>query len=141
MAINWPIASSIGQIYTDINGTKWRWNGKAWTSIGSSAVFNNTSTISEIWASDKIVRQIESSTVNREKPIGDIDGVNKFFFLSFQPIKDTEHLYLNGILQDDDGDYIINGYEIEFTEAPSPDSKIRCSYISLKSKNNAYKKV
>jgi hypothetical protein len=46
---------------------------------------------------------------------------------------------LNGILQDDDGDYTINGYEIEFAEAPLPDSKIRCTYISLKSKNNAYK--
>ena len=142
MAINWPIPSSLGQIYDDPNGTKWRWNGKAWTSIGASYEFGNTDAISEIWVTDKIVRQIESSHINREKPIGDIDGVNKIFCLCYLPIKDTEHLYLNGILQDDDdddGDYIINGYEIEFTEAPLPDSKIRCSYISLKNENNAYK--
>lgn len=141
MAINWPIASSIGEIYDDPNGTKWRWNGKAWTSIGASYEFGNTDAISEIWVTDKIVRQIESSHINKETPIGDIDGVNKIFFLSFLPINNTEHLYLNGILQDDDGDYIIDGYEIEFIEAPSPDSKIKCSYISLKNKNNAYKSL
>ncbi len=32
--INWPIPSSIGEIYTAPNGKKWEWNGYAWDFIG-----------------------------------------------------------------------------------------------------------
>jgi hypothetical protein len=86
----------------------------------------------DIWTADKILKGIESSTINKEKPTGEIDGVNKKFFLSFLPIEDSEHLYLNGLLQDsDDGDYTIIGDEINFLEAPLEGSKIRCSYMSM----------
>lgn len=93
---------------------------------------DNGSSDKDIWTADKILKGIESSTINKEKPTGKIDGVNTKFFLSFIPIKDSEHLYLNGLLQDnDDGDYTIIGDEINFLEAPSEGSKIRCSYMSI----------
>ena len=43
MAINWPIPSSIGETYIDPNGSQWRWNGKAWISLGSSIGSSGTS--------------------------------------------------------------------------------------------------
>jgi hypothetical protein len=54
MAINWPIPSKIGEIHDDANGTKWRWNGKAWVSLGASFEFGNTDAISEVWVTNKI---------------------------------------------------------------------------------------
>ena len=139
MSINWPIPGSIGQIHVDPKGTKWKWNGKAQVSLGTSYDLSDVNQISELWVTDKIVKQIESSTINKEKVIGDIDGINKKFFLSCLPIKDSEHLYFNGILQEndaEDGDYTINGYEIDFLEAPLPGSRIRCTYVSLKRVKN-----
>jgi len=100
--------------------------------ISSGYIINDDgSSNKDIWTADKILKGIESSAVNKEIPTGEIDGINTKFFLSFTPIKDSEHIYLNGMLQDDDDDYIITGAEINFLEAPLQGSKIRCSYISI----------
>jgi hypothetical protein len=68
--------------------------------------------------------------VDRETPSGIIDGVNKLFILSHTPEMYSEHLFLNGLLQDpgQNEDYIITGYTMTFISPPLEGSKIRCSY-------------
>jgi len=66
--------------------------------------------------------------VDKETPIGSIDGINDTFLLNRNPIPGSEHIYLNGLLQDEDEDYVINYNTITFIQAPSIGMKIRCSY-------------
>lgn len=68
--------------------------------------------------------------IDREIPSGVIDGVNKIFILSQTPELESEHIFLNGLLQDsgETEDYIISGNTITFIDAPLEGSKIRCSY-------------
>ncbi|MDB4335451.1 hypothetical protein N9994_00145 [bacterium] len=67
---------------------------------------------------------------DRESPSGIINGENKLFLLEETPKTNSEHLYMNGILQDpgEDSDYIISGKTITFIDAPLDGSKLRCSY-------------
>jgi hypothetical protein len=94
---------------------------------------NGTST-KDIWSADKVLKQISTTAVNKEKPIGLINGINRVFILLFEPVKNSEHLYLNGLLQDSDvnTDYTIVGNKITFYEAPMTGDKIRCSYTMSK---------
>jgi len=66
--------------------------------------------------------------IDKEKPDGSIDGVNDTFLLSSNPIPGSEHIYLNGLLQDEEDDYVITYNAIVFNEAPLTGMKIRCSY-------------
>lgn len=66
--------------------------------------------------------------VDKEIPNGIIDGINNSFVLNYTPIPKSEHIFLNGLLQDEDEDYIINYDTIIFNESPSIGMKIRCSY-------------
>ena len=68
--------------------------------------------------------------IDREIPSGIINGVNKLFILTQTPEIQSEHLFLNGLLQDpgDDEDYLISGNTITFVDAPLEGSRIRCSY-------------
>jgi hypothetical protein len=66
--------------------------------------------------------------VDKEIPSGIIDGVNNSFVLNYTPIPGSEHIFLNGLLQDEDEDYIINYDTIIFNESPLIGMKIRCSY-------------
>ena len=61
-------------------------------------------------------------------PIGDIDGSNRFFVLPQFPIIGSEHIILNGLLQDED-DYTINGNVIEFYLSPNLGEIIQVSYL------------
>jgi hypothetical protein len=69
--------------------------------------------------------------IDRENPLGDIDGNNKEFFLSKKPVLRSEHVFLNGVLQESDCDYSINDNKIIFNESPQISSRIRCSYRTL----------
>jgi len=103
--------------------------------VSSGYTFNDSGTgLKDIWSADKILKQISTTAVNKEKPIGLINGVNKIFLLLFEPVKNSEHLYLNGLLQDSDvgTDYTIVGNIITFYDAPMPGDKIRCSYTMSK---------
>jgi hypothetical protein len=105
--------------------------------ISSGYALNDDGTSAkDIWSADKILKQISTAAVNKEKPIGLINGVNKVFLLLFEPVKNSEHLYLNGLLQDSDinTDYAIVGNIITFYDAPMPGDKIRCSYTMSKKK-------
>lgn len=54
--------------------------------------------------------------VNKEIPVGVIDGVNKEFILSKEPRKDTEYIFLNGVLAESGpgNTYTIEGNKIIF---------------------------
>lgn len=70
------------------------------------------------------------SHMDKEVPSGTINGVNKTFVLSKTPTSGSDHVYLNGILQDEgiNHDYTISGKTITFNLAPSNKSRIKCSY-------------
>jgi hypothetical protein len=71
-----------------------------------------------------------TSFVDKETPSGDVDGVNVTFLLSSIPIPGSEHLYLNGLLQDEGigEDYTIIDNIITYNEPPLTNMKLRCSY-------------
>jgi len=66
--------------------------------------------------------------VDKEIPEGSIDGVNATFLLNNNPIPGSEHVYLNGLLQDEVDDYTVDYNIVTFNEAPLIGMKIRCSY-------------
>ena len=66
---------------------------------------------------------------DKEAPYGAIDGINTTFQLSHEPVLGSEHIYLNGLLQESSGnDYTIAGNIIEFEIAPEVDMRMRCTY-------------
>jgi hypothetical protein len=67
---------------------------------------------------------------DRETPSGSVNGINRVFILTQSPELQSEHLFLNGILQDpgETADYTISGNTITFVDPPFEGSKIRCSY-------------
>jgi len=73
-------------------------------------------------------RQSDYNFSDKEIPEGSVNDVNHTFTLSNIPILNSEHVYLNGLLQESDYDYIINDNEITFYEPPISGMRIRCSY-------------
>lgn len=71
-----------------------------------------------------------SNFVDKETPSGSINGSNATFTLANTPVSGSEHVYLNGILQDvgAGNDYTISGATITFLTAPISGDKIRVSY-------------
>jgi hypothetical protein len=65
---------------------------------------------------------------DREEPFGIVDGINKNFILEFLPKQNSEHIYLNGLLQESGYDYTMDHNMIIFDEAPLEGMRIRCSY-------------
>ena len=66
---------------------------------------------------------------DKEIPDGIRNGTNKRFRLLNPPEFNSEHLFLNGILQEGDGcDYIIHGNIITMKLAPSFNDKLLCTY-------------
>lgn len=68
--------------------------------------------------------------VDKEIPGGFIDGENRVYNLAYNPIPGSEHLYLNGLLQDsgEDLDYTIIDSTITFHDAPMEGMTLKCSY-------------
>ena len=70
--------------------------------------------------------------VDKEIPSGLIDGINSIYVLKNIPVEGSEHVYLNGLLQESDGnDYIISENIITFLNPPEKDLKLRVSYCYL----------
>lgn len=71
--------------------------------------------------------------VTRESPTGTIDGSNTIFTLAATPVAGTEHVYVNGILQNSGtgNDYTISGATITFLAGAIPQTGdvIRVSYL------------
>lgn len=70
---------------------------------------------------------------DKEIPSGSINGINRVFILQYLPVEDSEHLYLNGVLQEngEENDYIISNSTITFKEAPPTNVKLRCTYYYM----------
>lgn len=69
--------------------------------------------------------------IEKEIPIGLINGSNSRFELANNPINGTVSVYLNGVLQEEGGshaNYHLNGKVINFIEPPLEDMVIRCTY-------------
>ncbi len=71
--------------------------------------------------------------VDKEIPSGSIDGANAIFELEHLPVLGSEHLYLNGVLQESGigNDYTISDSTITFFEAPQTGLKVRCTYYYM----------
>ena len=101
--------------------------------VSSGYRINDAGTASsDIWSAAKIIQQMGSTMVNKETPVGSIDGVNSVFILAHVPVDNSEHVYLNGLLQDSDygSDYTMDGNKITFVQPPFQGSKIKCTYMS-----------
>lgn len=79
---------------------------------------------------DAGVTYAKTNIVTRETPTGAVDGVNTTFTLANSAAAGSEHVFLNGILQDVgvSNDYTISGATITFNFAPASGSKIRVTY-------------
>jgi hypothetical protein len=68
--------------------------------------------------------------VDRETPSGSVNGSNTAFVLANTPVAGSEHVYLNGLLQEPGAgnDYTISGATITYLTAPLTGDKIRVSY-------------
>lgn len=73
----------------------------------------------------------EADFVTRETPSGLVNGSNTTYTLANTPVAGTEHVYLNGILQESGAgnDYTISGATITYLTAPATGDKIRVSYL------------
>lgn len=68
--------------------------------------------------------------VDKEIPAGAINGANTAFTLANSPVAGSEHVYLNGILQESGAgnDYTVSGANITMLTAPLTGEKLRVSY-------------
>ena len=68
--------------------------------------------------------------VDKEIPSGSINGSNTAFTLANTPVAGSEHVYLNGMLQESGAgnDYTISGASITMLSAPLTGEKFRVSY-------------
>lgn len=71
-----------------------------------------------------------SNFVDKETPSGSVNGSNTSFSLANTPVAGSEHLYLNGVLQESGAgnDYTISSNTITMATAPLSGEKIRVSY-------------
>lgn len=80
---------------------------------------------------DTAVAGVSSANfVDKEIPTGAIDSTNTSFVLANTPIAGSEHVYLNGVLQEagTGNDYTISAATLVFAVAPLTGEKIRVSY-------------
>ena len=119
--MKFPKNPKIGQLFkpSTTSSHKYTWVGYAWEIIKS----NNE-------GSSAYSKKV-SHDVFRETPVGQVDGVNAIFYLAANPIIGTEQVYLNGLLQKNGGDYLINGNILEFSEPPTSVSQIVCTYSKV----------
>lgn len=79
---------------------------------------------------DDGITYAKTRIVTREVPTGLINGSNVTFTLAFSAASGSEHVYLNGILQNVGGgnDYTISGATITFNAAPMTGSVLLVTY-------------
>lgn len=71
-----------------------------------------------------------SNFIDKEQPSGAINGSNTSFSLANTPVSGSEHVYLNGLLQESGAgnDYTITSATITMLTAPLTSEKLRVSY-------------
>ena len=122
----------------------------AWTEVPGAfiAVEEGTTNVDTIWLCTSnqggtlgltaiIFQQIPTTAglsntnfVDKEIPSGSINGSNTAFTLANTPVVGSEHVYLNGVLQESgaSNDYTISGTAITMLSAPLTGEKLRVSY-------------
>lgn len=77
------------------------------------------------YATQTIVRLF----ADKEQPYGTTDGATTQFSLAHDPVLGSEHVYLNGLLQEGNGeDYTMESNLISFIYPPESGSRLRCTY-------------
>lgn len=73
---------------------------------------------------------LNSNFVDKEIPSGAINSSNVTFTLANTPVAGSEHVYLNGVLQESGSgnDFTISGAVITYLSAPLTGEKLRVSY-------------
>ncbi len=73
---------------------------------------------------------LNTNFVDKEIPSGTINGSNAAFTLANTPVAGSEHVYLNGVLQESGSgnDYTISGAAITYLSAPLTGDKLRVTY-------------
>ena len=107
-----------GSTYAD---TLWLITADSGGTLGTTAVT----------AMQLVVTGLQASNfVDKETPSGTVNGANTSFVLANTPTSGSDHIYLNGILQDvgAGNDYTISGATITMLTAPLTGEKIRVSY-------------
>jgi hypothetical protein len=86
-----------------------------------------------LWTAERIKQQVQdvSPFAYKEIPDGEIDSTNKVFFLRDTPENNSEHIFLNGLLQHKNLDYTMTGRRINFIDAPRTGSIVVCTYRIL----------
>ena len=115
-----PKNPTIGQIYNPHHGKiSYQWNSFAWEKYKPSDKEPDSSWYRNL-----------STDINKEMPEGSADGYNFIFNLMYTPIKGSENIYLNGLLQKagEDFDYTIIDKTIYFNEPPFERSSVLCTY-------------
>lgn len=113
------VAVEEGTAYAD---TIWLCTSNNGGTINSTAV---------VWQQIPTTPGITSSNfVDKEVPTGAINGANTSYTLANTPIAGSEHVYLNGVLQESGAgnDYTISGANITMLTAPLTGEKIRVTY-------------
>lgn len=141
-------ASTIGALQASNNLSDVASAATSRTNLGATTVGGNVFTVTNPSAitflrvnADNTVTLLDASSfrtaigvtggtnVIRETPSGTVNGSNVTFTLAHTPTSGTEHLYLNGLLQEAGGeDYSISSATITFTTAPVSGDRIRASY-------------
>lgn len=77
--------------------------------------------------------RVKEQLVSKEVLVESADGLTSVFSLMSTPIEGSEHIYMNGVLQEtgEQDDYTISGSEITFTSPPPANAKIIASYKVL----------
>jgi hypothetical protein len=94
--------------------------------LGNSLYFNEAPLEGSIIIFNYFIRSLIS--IKNEMPKGKNDGKNSNFFLLGAPAENSEKIFLNGLLQKNGLDYIIDNNKIIFNEIPMENSKIICFY-------------
>lgn len=124
-------------------------NSDAWNELPGSLVFVNEGTVNAntrysctsddggtlgttaiTYVADTSGGLATSNFVDKEIPSGAINGSNTAFTLANTPTTGSDHLYLNGVLQEagSGNDYTISGGTITMLTAPLTGEKIRVTY-------------
>lgn len=72
-----------------------------------------------------------SKYINRETPVGDVDGTNAVFTLAYTPYAGSEMVFLNGVLQEAGvgNDYVIVDKDVTFAVAPDVGDRVKVTYF------------
>lgn len=106
-------------------------SGVTATAVGDNITVTIPGAAGAAAASADVVASIHELIVVGEIPTGSIDGVNTDFTVTYEPLANSESVYLNGVLIADSGigDYTISGKTVTFADAPEIGDTVRISYI------------